>query len=44
MDKVEVVVMENIQGGTMPISHDQNDRKIAWACVNAKCQETEPKS
>jgi len=39
LDKVEALVMENVSGGTVPLSRDQNDTMIAWVCTSEKCRQ-----
>lgn len=37
MDKVEVLVVENLQQGTVEVSKGGSDTYIGWVCSDEKC-------
>ncbi|HUV52896.1 MAG TPA: hypothetical protein VMW64_07460 [Dehalococcoidia bacterium] len=37
MDKVEAVVLNQLSGGTVPVSTSMDDAVVAWVCPNLKC-------
>jgi len=39
MDKVEAVVLNQLSGGTVPVSTSIDDAVIAWVCPNEKCRQ-----
>jgi len=38
MDKVEAVVLNQLSGGTVPVSTSIDDAVIAWVCPGEKCR------
>ncbi len=39
MDKVEVVVTEQMEKGTVEVSKGIDDTYVGWVCPNPKCHE-----
>ena len=44
MDKVEALVVEQISGGTIPISKSMDETMVSWVCPNKKCRQVPDKA